>query len=60
VIITQPTLFDKTIYSGYTNVGDKKEATFRVKLNQPGSIKAKVKLLSTRGGYKEKEITIGK
>jgi hypothetical protein len=60
VVITQPTLFDKTVYGGYTNVGEKKEATFRVKLNQTGSVKAKVKLLSTRGGYKEKEITIGK
>ena len=60
VMITQPDLIDKTIYTGYTNVGEKKEATFHVKLNQPGPIKAKVKLLSTRGGYKEKEITIGK
>ena len=60
VVITQPTLFDKTIYAGYTSVGEKKEAIFHVKLNQAGSVKAKVKLLSTRGGYKEKEITIGK
>lgn len=58
-VITQPTLFDKTIYAGYTKIGEQKEATFRVKLNQSGSIKAKVKLLSTRGGYKEKEIVIG-
>lgn len=60
VVITEPSLIDKTIYTGYTNVGEKKEATFRVKLNQAGSVKAKVKLLSTRGGYKEKEITLGK
>jgi hypothetical protein len=58
-VITQPTLFDKTVYAGYTKIGEQKEATFRVKLNQSGSIKAKVKLLSTRGGYKEKEIVIG-
>jgi len=58
-VITQPTLFDKTVYAGYTKIGEQKEATFKVKLNQTGSIKAKVKLLSTRGGYKEKEITIG-
>lgn len=58
-VITQPTLFDKTIYAGYTKIGEQKEATFKVKLNQSGSIKAKVKLLSTRGGYKEKEIVIG-
>ncbi len=58
-IITQPALFDKTIYAGYTKIGEQKETTFKVKLNQSGPIKAKVKLLSTRGGYKEKEITIG-
>jgi Zinc carboxypeptidase len=58
-VITQPALFDKTIYAGYANIGEQKEAVFRVKLNQSGSIKAKVKLLSTRGGYKEKEIIIG-
>jgi len=60
VVITQPALFDKTIYAGYTGVGEKKKETFRVKLNSPGPVKAKVKLLSTRGGYGEKEITIGK
>jgi len=58
-VITQPALFDKTVYAGYTKIGEQKEATLKVKLNQSGSIKAKVKLLSTRGGYKEKEITIG-
>ncbi|OIN60422.1 M14 family metallopeptidase [Arsenicibacter rosenii] len=60
VTITKPALFDKTIYAGYTGTGESKEAAFTVKLNQPGSIKAKVKLSSTRGGYIEKEITIGK
>lgn len=60
VIITQPSLFDKTIYAGYTNAGEQKEAIFKVKLKQTEPVKVKVKLLSTRGGYKEKEITIGK
>ncbi len=60
VVITEPALFDKTIFAGYTAAGEQKEATFKVKLNQSGSIKAKVKLLSTRGGLVEKEITIGK
>lgn len=60
VVITQPALVDKTIYAGYTNVGERKTGTFRVKLNQPGPVKAKVKLLSTRGGYREREITLGK
>ncbi|MFN8347724.1 MAG: M14 family metallopeptidase [Spirosomataceae bacterium] len=58
-VITQPSLFDKTVYAGYTQTGEQKETAFKVKLNQSGSIKAKVKLLSTRGGYKEKEIVIG-
>ncbi|WP_028526222.1 M14 family metallopeptidase [Runella limosa] len=59
VVITQPTLFDKTIFAGYTAPNETKEGIFRVKLNQTGSVKAKVKLLSTRGGYQEKEIVIG-
>lgn len=59
VVITQPTLFDKTIFAGYTAPNETKEGVFRVKLNQTGSVKAKVKLLSTRGGYQEKEIVIG-
>lgn len=59
VTITSPDLLDKTIYGGYTGVGEKKEATFKVKLKEKGAVKVKVKLLSTRGGYKEKEITIG-
>lgn len=59
VVITQPTLFDKTIFAGYTSPNETKEGVFRVKLNQTGSVKAKVKLLSTRGGYQEKEIVIG-
>jgi len=59
VVITQPTLFDKTIFAGYTAPNETKEGIFRVKLNQTGSVKAKIKLLSTRGGYQEKEIVIG-
>lgn len=59
VVITQPTLFDKTIFAGYTAPNETKEGVFRVKLNQTGSVKAKIKLLSTRGGYQEKEIVIG-
>ena len=55
----QPTLFDKTIFAGYTAPNETKEGIFRVKLNQTGSVKAKVKLLSTRGGYQEREIVIG-
>ena len=59
VQITKPELYDKTIYAGYTNGGEVRRESFRVKLNQKGPVKAKLKLLSTRGGYVEKEITIG-
>lgn len=59
VKITSPSLTDKTIYAGYTKRGEKKEATFKVKLKEKTPVKIKVKLLSTRGGYKEKEIVIG-
>ncbi|MCU0340657.1 MAG: M14 family metallopeptidase [Spirosomaceae bacterium] len=58
-VITLPTLYDKTVYAGYTAPNEQKEAVFRIKLNQAGSIKAKVKVLSTRGGVVEKEVTIG-
>ncbi len=60
VIITQPATVEKTIYAGYTGAGETKEVTFRVKLApQAGPVKAKVKLLSTRGGYLEREVVIG-
>ncbi len=58
VQITTPTLHDKTIYSGYTGVGEKKTATFRVKVEGNEAVKGKVKLSSTRGGYVEKEFTL--
>ncbi len=59
VQIISPELYDKTIYADYTAPGDTKTVTFKVKLNDIKSVKGKVKLLSTRGGYQEKEITIG-
>lgn len=59
VVITSPDVKDKTIYAGYTGVREKKEATFKVKLNQAGPVKMKVKLVSTRGGVIEREITVG-
>lgn len=58
VQITSPSLYDKTIYAGYTGVGEKKTATFRVKVEGAESIKGKIRLSSTRGGYFEKEFTI--
>lgn len=58
VQITSPDLYDKTIYAGYTESGETKEATFRIKVNQKDPVKATLKLLSTRGGYLEREITL--
>ena len=58
VQISSPDLYDKTIYAGYTEAGETKEATFKVKVNQKDPVKATLKLLSTRGGYLEREITL--
>ncbi len=58
VMVTLPTTHEKTIYSGYTDVGEQKEATFKVKVNAKETIKGKVKILSTRGGLIEKEIEL--
>jgi hypothetical protein len=60
VKITSPELFDKTIYAGYTGIGETKTASFKVKVASNTPIDAKIKILSTRGGYLEKSITIGK
>lgn len=58
VKITAPTQYDKTIYSGYTEVGEKRTATFKVKVEGPESVNGKIKLSSTRGGYYEREFTL--
>ncbi len=60
VKITSPTLFDKTIYLGYTNPGESREAGFEVQLNGIEGVKGKLKVLSTRGGLIEKEVVLGK
>jgi hypothetical protein len=59
VQITTPELYEKTIYSGYTEPGETKEAVFKVKVSQKEPVKGKLKLLSTRGGYLEREFTLG-
>lgn len=58
VKITSPELFEKTIYSGYTGVGEKKTATFKVKVEGNEEVKGKIKLSSTRGGLLEREFTL--
>lgn len=59
VQIVSPDLYDKTIYLGYTDAGEQKTARFEVRLNGIDGAKGKVKVLSTRGGYIEQEITLG-
>lgn len=58
VKITSPSLYDKTIYAGYTEVGEKKTATFKVKVDGNEAVKGKIKLSSTRGGYFEREFIL--
>lgn len=58
VKIITPELYDKTIYAGYTGVGEKKSATFKVKVETTEEVSGKIKLSSTRGGYFEKEFTL--
>ncbi len=58
VKITSPGLYDKTIYSGYTGVGEQKTATFQVKVEGSETVKGKIRLSSTRGGYFEREFTL--
>jgi hypothetical protein len=58
VRIVTPSLYDKTIYAGYTGVGEKKTATFVVKVKGDAPVKGKIKLSSTRGGFIEKEFTL--
>jgi hypothetical protein len=59
VQITKPALYDKTVYLGYTEPGESKTATFTVLLKGIEGAKGTVKVLSTRGGYIEKEIVLG-
>lgn len=58
VKIITPELYDKTIYAGYTGVGEKKSATFKVKVETTEEVSGKIRLSSTRGGYFEKEFTL--
>lgn len=60
VQVLSPTLFDKTQFMDRTLPGQTQVATFEIKLNKIDGAKATVKILSTRGGYIEKEVVIGK
>jgi len=58
VKILTPSTYDKTIRAGYTEPGETKETEFEVRVL--GKDGGKVKVLSTRGGYLEALITLGK
>ncbi|REG91461.1 M14 family metallopeptidase [Algoriphagus antarcticus] len=60
VKIVSPELYDKTIYAGYTGLGETKSATFKVQVEGNEEIKGKIKLSSTRGGLFEQEFIINK
>ena len=51
---------NKDIENSWTKQGESKTATFQVKLNGIDTAICKVHVLSSRGGHKIKEITIGK
>ena len=59
VKILTPSTFNKTIKAGYTKAGETKSASFEVQLNGIEGAKATLKILSTRGGYIEREVIIG-
>lgn len=60
VRIIAPSAFDKTVYTGYTEPGESREVIFTVELKDLDGVKGKLKVLSTRGGYIEQEIVLGK
>ena len=60
VRIIEPSAFDKTVYTAYTEPGESKEVSFIVELKDLDGVKGKLKVLSTRGGYIEQEIVLGK
>lgn len=53
VQVVTPAVTDKTIYAGYTEVGEAKSATFRVRVAGTASVEGIVHVLSTRGGVLE-------
>lgn len=58
VKISSPELYDKTIYTGYTGLGETKSAIFKVKIDGDQEIKGKIQLSSTRGGLFEQEFIL--
>ncbi len=60
VEILVPEIQNKDVELGWTKKGEKKTAHLQVKLKGIDSVECKVHVLSSRGGHKVQEITIGK
>lgn len=58
VKIISPELYDKTIYTGYTDKGETKSVSFKVTVEGDDPVTGKIKLSSTRGGYFEQEFKL--
>lgn len=59
VEIVDPQTRDKTRYTGWTEPGETKRTTFRVRVRGGEPVPVTVRVLSTRGGLLEREIRLG-
>lgn len=59
VEIVDPQTRDKTRYTGWTEPGETKRTTFRVRVRGGEAVPVTVRVLSTRGGLLEREIKLG-
>ncbi len=59
VEIIDPQTRDKTRYTGWTEPGETKRTTFRVRVRGGEPVPVTVRILSTRGGLLEREIRLG-
>jgi len=59
VEIIDPQTRDKTRYTGWTEPGETKRTTFRVRVRGGEPVPVTVRVLSTRGGLLEREIRLG-
>ncbi len=59
VRVIDPATRDKTRYEGWTQPGETKRTTFRVRVRGSEPVTTTVRVLSTRGGVLEREVTLG-
>jgi hypothetical protein len=59
VRIIDPVPTDKTVYGGFTQPGESRDATFRVRVAPGGAVEGTVRVLSTRGGTFEVPVRLG-